>query len=143
MIGAEAGQRDEQKERAEKAEILLRVAQADFFDLFSMPVTTISRRFCQRERSSPVESLRVMSFEPTASTNISAQVNTIVPLSLINPYRQKIISSGLRRIRWPPVPGEFGSSAGGRVSHVTTRRAMTNPRRHSSKPLPIDRRETK
>ena len=52
---------------------------------FSMPVTMISSRFCQRERSSPVESLRVMSFEPTASTSISAQVKTIVALSLIKP----------------------------------------------------------
>src|SRR5271169_772683 len=39
-----------------------------------------------------------MSFEPTTSTNISAHVNTIVPLSLRNPCCQKIISSGLRRI---------------------------------------------
>src|SRR5665213_1031275 len=65
---------------------------------FSMPVTTISSRFCQRERFSSVERLRVMSFEPTASTNISPHVNTIVPLSLINQCCQKIISSGLRRI---------------------------------------------
>src|SRR5664280_3906774 len=65
---------------------------------FSMPVTTISRRLCQRERSRPVESLRVMSFEPTANTNISAHVNTIVPFNLNNPYCHKIISSGLRRI---------------------------------------------
>src|SRR5665647_3695029 len=65
---------------------------------FSIPVTTISRRLCQRERSRPVESFRVMSFEPTASTTISAHVNTIVPFNLNNPYCQKIISSGLRRI---------------------------------------------
>src|SRR5664280_516760 len=65
---------------------------------FSMPVTTISKRLCQREHSKPVESLRVMSFEPTANTNISAHVNTIVPFNLNNPYCQKIISSGLRRI---------------------------------------------
>src|SRR5664279_1066135 len=65
---------------------------------FSMPVTTISRRLCQRERSRPVDSLRVMSFEPTANTNINAHVNTIVPFNLNNPYCQKIISSGLRRI---------------------------------------------
>src|SRR5664280_3728851 len=65
---------------------------------FSMPVTTISRRLCQRERSRPVESFRVMSFEPTASTTITAHVNTIVPFNLNNPYCQKIISSGLRRI---------------------------------------------
>src|SRR5664279_76838 len=65
---------------------------------FSMPVTTISSRFCQRERFRPVESLRVMSFEPTASTSISPHVNTMVPLSLRNPCCQKIISSGLRRI---------------------------------------------
>src|ERR1035437_2496557 len=60
-----------------------------------MPVTTISKRLCQRERSRPVESLRVMSFEPTANTNISAHVNTMVPFNLNNPYCQKIISSGL------------------------------------------------
>src|ERR1017187_10003577 len=65
---------------------------------FSMPVTTISNRFCQRERFSSVESLRVMSFEPTASTSISPHVNTMVPLSLRNPCCQKIISSGLRRM---------------------------------------------
>src|ERR1039458_3953999 len=65
---------------------------------FSMPVTTISRRFCQRERFRSVESLRVMSFEPAASTSISPQVNTIVPLSLKKPYCQKINWSGLRRM---------------------------------------------
>ena len=63
-----------------------------------MAVTTISSRFCQRERSNPMESLRVMSFEPTASTSISPQVKTMVALSLRNPYCQKIISSGLRRM---------------------------------------------
>ena len=56
-----------------------------------MAVTTISKRFCQRERFKSVESLRVMSFEPTASTSISPQVKTMVPLSLRNPYCQKII----------------------------------------------------
>src|SRR5579872_2814369 len=63
----------------------------------TMPVTTISSRFCQRDRFSSVERLRVMNFEATASANISPQVNTIVPLSLRNPSCQKIISSGLRR----------------------------------------------
>src|ERR1039458_533600 len=71
---------------------------------FSMPVTTISRKFCQREGLSSVERLRMMSFEPTASTSISTHVNTIVPLSLKNPCCQKTIWSGLRRItcllRW-------------------------------------------
>src|ERR1017187_135550 len=65
---------------------------------FSMPVTTISKRFCQRERLRSGESLRVMSFEPTVSTNINPQVNTIVPLSLKNPCCQKINWSGLRRM---------------------------------------------
>ena len=46
-----------------------------------------------------------MSFEPRASTNISPQVNTIVPLSLRNPCCQKIISSGLRRIARLRHPG--------------------------------------
>src|ERR1019366_5622219 len=64
---------------------------------FPMPLTTISKRFCQRERFRSVESLRVMSLEPTASTNINPQVNAIVPLSLKNPYCQKINWSGLRR----------------------------------------------
>src|ERR1039458_9769663 len=65
---------------------------------FSMPVTMISKRFCQRERLSSVERLRVISFEPTASTSISPHVNTILPLSLKNPCCQKIIWSGLRRM---------------------------------------------
>src|SRR5665647_692541 len=65
---------------------------------FSMPVTTISKRFCQRERFKSVDSLRVISFEPTASTSISPQVNTIVALSLKNPCCQKINWSGLRRM---------------------------------------------
>src|ERR1035438_2866594 len=65
---------------------------------FSMPVTTFSRRFCQRERFKSVESLRGMSFEPTASTIISPHVNTIVPLSLKKPCCQKINWSGLRRM---------------------------------------------
>src|ERR1017187_423528 len=83
---------------------------------FSMPVTTISKRFCQRERFRSVESLRVMSFDPTASTSISPHVKTMVPLSLRNPCCQKIIWSGLRRMagllcraalvpsRWPGQP---------------------------------------
>src|ERR1700733_6958931 len=71
-----------------------------------MPVTTISSRFCQRERFSFVDRLGGTSFAPTASTNKSPHVKTIVPLSLRNPCCQKIISSGLRRIaglRWPGV----------------------------------------
>jgi hypothetical protein len=51
--GAEAGRGDEQEERAQKAEILLRVGRPTSSICFSMPVTTISRRFCQRERSDP------------------------------------------------------------------------------------------
>src|SRR5664279_1794090 len=65
---------------------------------FSIPVTTISRRFCHRERFWSVESLRVTSFEPTARMSISPQVNTMVPLSFRNPRCQKIIWSGLRRM---------------------------------------------
>src|ERR1035437_690228 len=64
----------------------------------SMPVTTISSRFCQRERVRSVESLRVMSLAPKANTSIRPQVNTMVALSLKNPCCQKIISSGLRRM---------------------------------------------
>src|SRR5450830_1914516 len=63
----------------------------------SMPVTTISSRFCQRDRARSVESLRVMSLEPTTRINIKPHVNTMVPLSLKKPSCQKIISSGLRR----------------------------------------------
>src|SRR5208337_3793123 len=72
---------------------------------FSMPVTTISRRFCQRERFRSVESFRVMSLEPMASKSINPHVKTIVPLSLRNPCCQKIISSGLRRIAGLRCPG--------------------------------------
>jgi hypothetical protein len=68
-----------------------------------MPVTTISRRFCQRERFRPMESLRVMSLEPTASTSISPHVNN-GGVEFEKPYCQKMISSGLRRmaglLRW-------------------------------------------
>src|SRR5450830_1458161 len=63
-----------------------------------MLVTTISSRFCQRERVWSVVSLRVMTLEPTTSSSIKPQVNTMVPLSLKNPCCQKIISSGLRRM---------------------------------------------
>jgi hypothetical protein len=73
-----------QEERAQKAEILPRLTQPNLFNLFSMPVTTISKRFCQRERFRSVESLRVMSLEPTTSTSISPHVNTMVALSLKN-----------------------------------------------------------
>ena len=41
----------------------------------SMPVTMISRKFCQRERFRSMDSLRVTSFEPTVSTSISPHVN--------------------------------------------------------------------
>src|SRR5674476_477355 len=64
----------------------------------SIPVTTISSRFCQRERVRLVESLRVMSLEPTARNSIKPHVKTMVPLSFKNPCCQKIISSGLRRM---------------------------------------------
>src|SRR5580700_2497234 len=63
-----------------------------------MPSTTISKRFCQRDRFRSMESRRVTSFEPPASASINTHVNTIVPLSLTNPCCQKIISSGLRRM---------------------------------------------
>src|SRR5512146_3021498 len=61
-----------------------------------MAVTTISSRFCQRERARPAESLRVTSFEPTASTNIDPQVIAMVALSLRIPCCQKMMPSGLR-----------------------------------------------
>src|ERR1035437_4633793 len=65
---------------------------------FSIEVTIISNRFCQRVRFSSVERLRVISLAPKASTSISPHVNTMVPLSLIHPCCQKIIWSGLRRM---------------------------------------------
>ena len=55
---AEAGRRDEQKQRAQKAEVLFAArARPDLADLLLMPVTTISSRFCQRERFSSVDKL--------------------------------------------------------------------------------------
>src|SRR3984885_10278026 len=63
-----------------------------------MPVTTISNRFCQRERSSPVARLRVMSHEPPARTSMSPHVNTMVALSFTKPRCQKISWSGVRRM---------------------------------------------
>jgi len=74
------------------------------FDLFFDRRDYDFQKVLPADRFKSVESLRVMSFEPTASTNISPHVNTIVPLSLTPPCRQKIISSGLRRDDWPPVP---------------------------------------
>src|SRR5271157_777545 len=62
------------------------------------PATMISRRFCQREISSPVESLRVIRCEPPASTNINTHVMTIVRFSFTNPCCQKTTSSELRCI---------------------------------------------
>ena len=57
-----------------------------------------------------MDNLRVMSFAPTASTNIKPHVKTMVALSLINPYCQKMIWSGLRRMtvlrRWSVVVSE-------------------------------------
>src|ERR1700722_5894939 len=81
-----------------------------------MAVTMISRALCQGARVGSVESLRVTSFEPSASVSIRAQVNTRVAFSLRNPCCQKISSSGLRRMgdllcrtgrnlaRWPRRP---------------------------------------
>ena len=89
--GAEAGQGDEQEERAQKAEIFLRMRQADFFDLFLDAGDDDFQQVLPAGTFQSVESLRVISFEPTASTSISPQVNTMVPLSLRNPCCQKII----------------------------------------------------
>ena len=108
-----------------------------------MAVTTISSRFCQRERCRPVESLRVMSFEPTASTSISPHVNTIVPLSLRNPYCQKIMLVGAKAHDWPPVPIELALPPAAACSRVTTTRAMTNPSEAQPAAAPNGRRETK
>ena len=92
----------------------------------SMLVTIISSRFCQRDRFESVERLRVTSLEPTTSTSITAQVNTMVPLSLKNPRRQKIIWSALRCMasllrrsgvgftRWPRQP-RHGRLVKGRI----------------------------
>src|ERR1700722_15422236 len=67
-----------------------------------MPVTTISNRFCQRERLSPVARLRVMSHEPPANTSLSPHVNAMVALSFTNPRCQKISWSGVRRMTGLP-----------------------------------------
>src|SRR5581483_5149206 len=101
-----------------------------------MPVTTISRRFCQRERFKSVESLRVISFEPAASTIISPHVNTIVPLSLKKPCRQKINWSGLRRMAGLLRCDEviFGHRAG-QPYHTESRDNESYETRHQ--PLPI------
>src|SRR5271157_2643774 len=62
------------------------------------PETMISRRFCQREIFSPVESLRVIRCEPPTSTTIKTHVMTIVRFSFTNPCCQKTTSSELRCI---------------------------------------------
>jgi hypothetical protein len=50
------------------------------------------------EEALPTGALRVTSLEPTASASISAQVNTMVPLSFRKPCCQKISASALRRM---------------------------------------------
>src|ERR1017187_5592298 len=104
---------------------------------FSMPVTMISRRFCQRERFRSVESLRVMSFDPTANTSISPHVNTMVPLSLRNPCCQKIIWSGLRRMNgllgyWVVVL----DPRAGQSHHDESRDDESDQTRHQPLPVP-------
>jgi len=89
--GAQARCTDKYEERAQKTDIFLRVTQAYVFNLFLDAGDDDFQRFCQRERSRPVESLRVMSLEPPASTSISPHVNTMVALSLNTPYCQKTI----------------------------------------------------
>src|SRR5580698_222450 len=103
---------------------------------FSMPVTIISRRFCQRERFQSVESLRVMSFEPAASTIISPHVNTIVPLSLKKPCCQKINWSGLRRMRGllRRKAGMFGWCAR-QPDHAESRDDKSQEARHNALPI--------
>src|SRR5664280_3109667 len=64
----------------------------------AIAVTTISSRHCQRDNVRPVASLRVSRAEPRVSTSISAQVKTIVALSLMNPCCQNTHWSGLRRM---------------------------------------------
>ena len=105
-----------------------------------MPVTTISSRFCQRERFRSVESLRVMSFEPTASTSISPQVNTIVALSLKNPCCQKIISSGLRCMTGLRAARRLVLT-GGRSATSRTRRASDEAKQTQQQSLPIAARD--
>ena len=60
-----------------------------------------------------MESLRVISLEPPASTSISAQVNTMVALSLKNPCCQKIDLIGTKVHGWPPVPNDLAFAARG------------------------------
>src|SRR5580704_9729259 len=100
----------------------------------SMPVTTISRRFCQRARRRSVESLRVASHEPTTSTNIKAHVKAIVPFSLTNPYCQKIMSSGLRRMTASGSRRSLLSSRAGQPRHDEARHDKAQEARHQ--PLP-------
>src|SRR5208337_5634365 len=64
---------------------------------FSIVVTTISRKPCQREMCTSVTSLRVISHAPKVITTINPQVVTMVLLSSRKPYRQKTSSSGVRR----------------------------------------------
>jgi hypothetical protein len=80
--GGQAGRGDKQKQGAEKAEIGRGSRRPTSSICCSMPVTRISSRFCQRERVRSLDSLAVMSSEPTTSTSISAQVKTMVALSL-------------------------------------------------------------
>ena len=71
-----------------------------------------------------------MSFEPTASTSISAQVNTIVRVELEEAVLPEDQLVGAEVHGRPPVPAAAVRVA--RVSRVTTGRAMTNPSRQAS-----------
>src|SRR5664279_1504766 len=103
---------------------------------FSMPVTTISKEFCQRERLRSVVSFRVMSLEPAASTSISPHVNAMVALSLKNPSCQKIISSGLRRMAGllSRGAGAFDRRAG-QPRHKKTREDKSEETQQQSLPM--------
>jgi len=66
---------------AQKTDILLRVAEADVLDLLHDAGDDDFQKALPTGTFQTVESLRVMSFEPAANTNISAHVNTIVRLT--------------------------------------------------------------
>ena len=140
--GAQAGQGDEEEERAEKAHVFLRIAKADILDLlFDAGNDDLQKVLPAGDVRRSVESLRVTSHEPTASTSIKAHVKTIVPFSLTNPYCQKTMSSGLRRMT---ASGSRWSLLSGRRASATSRRGAPRQSPAGTRPAVASfRRETK
>jgi hypothetical protein len=95
------------------------------------PVTTISSRFCQRERFSRGKFARD-EFRADGQHEHQSPGEHDGGVEFEKPVLPEDDLVGTKAHDRPPSAGRWGVRPAGRVSRVTRKRAMTNPRRQAS-----------